>query len=263
MKVVQMLRDTLGKHVGAILAFVSLFLGIVNCYDNRRNSEDLRQFSAQRAASEDAPFLFMSRDPEILEQSAEFATVEHVSRDTLGAHPILKMRLHLRNEGTRTAKLVGMVATDTLSDLAIVRNALQDGGWRSRFLRQQSDGFLGPSNMAPGDTLSVDFRHEVVFVGEQRPFCLHVLILYESPTGYLYDTYLWLYYKQAPLPRIASRDLIIDRDWTGSPSRMTLPFTQDQLSRSYVLQSKRTEVEIVAPKLTEELKRWLDSKRRA
>lgn len=106
----------------------------------------------------------------------------------------LKLKIKITNIGNSTAKITGFAATDTISDLDLIRALLFD---TDKDHISKNENFRLSKQLQeidPLDSVHIEFNYSPMFIADNK-FIIHVLIFYENELDQLFDTYYWMHFE--------------------------------------------------------------------
>lgn len=121
--------------------------------------------------------------------------------DSIGnlyAKVTLKIRIKVTNIGNNSAKIVGYVFTDTISNEQVIKDILKDSNRKNI---NSKDTLKLPhlyKDLTPIDTTFIELEYCPQLILNNQ-FMIHLVLYYENELGQLFDTYYWIDYKAKPV----------------------------------------------------------------
>lgn len=121
--------------------------------------------------------------------------------DSIGnlyAKVTLKIRIKVTNIGNNSAKIVGYVFTDTISNEQVIKDFLKDS---KRKNINSKDTLKLPylyKDLTPIDTTFIELEYSPQLILNNQ-FMIHLMLYYENELGQLFDTYYWVDYNAKPV----------------------------------------------------------------
>ncbi|NOU19259.1 MAG: hypothetical protein HOO91_17010 [Bacteroidales bacterium] len=187
-------KDKLDKiNLGSLLISGLAFgLAIFSTWKSCSSENELKETNYKLTSIEYRPKLKFS-NPEVIgiELSCDSLPIKKNLdfSDSIGNLPVkvkLSIKIKGANIGNHTAKIIGCFVADTLSEVPIIRQKLNEF---NSFQRQHLYKDINPT-----DTFHTGIDYSPQFIINNK-FCIHMLVLYENEIGQIYDTYYWIHYK--------------------------------------------------------------------
>lgn len=105
------------------------------------------------------------------------------------------MRPRLMNVGQGYCSIRAYAVTDTVTGGPTVRRALRDPKERLEILRGAAEPLFFSMGVSPGDTLMLDTIHHLMVRSRGDTVVIHFIVVYESDSKRIFDTYRWERYK--------------------------------------------------------------------
>ena len=200
---------------GKVISLVALVFAITAFYRSCSTARELDGEAYMNQALSYRPELRVIGNPrlavDILQDVIPADSLIALSSTNVDSMPVIEIQSDLRlrarfkivNTGNVPANWTGSISTDTTCWRQILREEILSGKYRERLTEIKYEE--KSLQLLPGDTAVFTWSGEVkMFSGDY--FTLHLLVLYENPSGQLFDSYFIARYKRSNL----SFDIILD-----------------------------------------------------
>lgn len=166
--------------------FLSLFVGICGYHykEITLQNEYLARAQANRPRLVPLDSLSLSMVNLLIDSARIVDGIPDVS-----CHLEITAKMRFYNAGNVEARLVGRAWRDTLTGRPVWRDCLLNERRRNKLSLSPDMSFFRDIEVQPGEMTELRFNRPIYDLDPDSGACFHVIVLYKSPTGALYDTY--------------------------------------------------------------------------